>query len=61
MKHFATLLLLLGPLAGGAQTLITDGAAVTVQAGALLYVAGSTQQTAGSMLLNAGMLQLTGA
>ena len=61
MKLLLTLALLLPALAGLAQpTLTNDGATLTVEPGALLYVAGAVQNNAGSTLANAGTVQLTG-
>ena len=61
MKPLLTLALLLPALAGLAQpTLTNDGATLTVEPGALLYVAGAVQNNAGSTLTNAGTVQLTG-
>jgi hypothetical protein len=53
--------LLLPALAAQAQTTLTnDGATITVQAGATLYVAGTVQNNATSTLTNAGAVELTG-
>ena len=60
MKRILTLALALPALAASAQTLTNDGAAITVQAGATLYVAGGIQNNAGSTLANDGTVQLTG-
>ncbi|SHJ57694.1 Por secretion system C-terminal sorting domain-containing protein [Hymenobacter daecheongensis DSM 21074] len=60
MKLRLTLALLLPALGSVAQTLTNDGATLTVEAGATLYVAGTVQNKAGSTLTNAGTLQLTG-
>lgn len=61
MKVPLTLALLLPTLTGAAQaTLTNDGAALTVQLGATLYVAGGVQNNAGGTLSNAGTVQLTG-
>jgi hypothetical protein len=44
-----------------AQTTLTnDGATITVQSGATLYVAGAVQNASGATLTNAGTVQLTG-
>jgi hypothetical protein len=56
-------LLLAGLTVGSAaaQTLTTTtGSSLTVQSGALLYIAGGVQQASGSTLTNAGTVQLTG-
>ena len=54
-------LALLSALPGAAQaTLTSDGATITVQAGATLYVAGTVNNNAASSLTNAGTVQLTG-
>jgi hypothetical protein len=61
MKLRLTIALLLPVLTGLAQTTLTnDGATITVQPGATLYVAGAVQNNAGSTLANAGTVQLTG-
>ena len=61
MKIALALALLLPALAGLAQpTLTNDGATLSVGPGAVLYVAGAVQNNAGSTLLNAGTVQLTG-
>ena len=60
MKLRLTLALLLPALAGSAQTLTNDGATITVESGAILYVAGAVQNNAASTLANAGTLQVTG-
>ncbi|MDQ2768987.1 MAG: T9SS type A sorting domain-containing protein [Bacteroidota bacterium] len=61
MKIRLTLALLLPALTGLAQTTLTnDGATLTVEAGATLYVAGGVQNNAASILTNAGTVQLTG-
>ena len=61
MKRLLTLALLLPALAGLAQpTLTNDGATLTVESGAVLYVAGAMQNNATSTLRNAGTVQLTG-
>jgi hypothetical protein len=59
MKIHLTLALLLPSLAGWAQ-LVNDGATLTVQAGATLYVAGAVQNVASGTIANAGTMQLTG-
>ncbi len=61
MKLRLTLALLLPALTGLAQTTLTnDGSTITVESGAVLYVAGGVQNNAGSTLSNAGTVQLTG-
>lgn len=61
MKFHLTLALLLPTLTGLAQTTLTnDGSHLTVEAGAMLFVAGAVQNSAGSTLTNAGVVQLTG-
>jgi hypothetical protein len=60
MKIRFTLALLLPALTGLAQTLTNDGATLTVQPGAVLYVAGAVQNNASGTLANAGTMQLTG-
>ena len=61
MKIALALALLLPALAGLAQPTLTNaGATVSVGPGAVLYVAGAVQNNAGSTLLNAGTVQLTG-
>jgi hypothetical protein len=61
MKIALTLSLLLPALAGLAQTTLTnDGSTITVESGAVLYVAGAVQNNAGSTLSSAGTVQLTG-
>lgn len=61
MKQLFPFLLVLTPLMSVAQALTTtNGAVVTVQSGAVLYVAGNVQQASGSTLTNAGTVQLTG-
>jgi len=61
MKITSTLALLLSALTGLAQTTLTNaGATLTVQSGAVLYVAGSVQNASGATLTNAGTMQLTG-
>ncbi|WP_190922908.1 T9SS type A sorting domain-containing protein [Hymenobacter armeniacus] len=52
--------LLLVSAAGNAQTLTNDGATLTVQSGATLYVSGGLLHKAGSALANDGTVQLTG-
>ncbi|MDO7849818.1 T9SS type A sorting domain-containing protein [Hymenobacter sp. M29] len=59
MKSLMTLSLLLPALAGRAQ-LVNDGATLTVQPGATLYVAGAVQNNANGTFANAGTVQLTG-
>jgi len=59
MKIQLTLALLLPALASWAQ-LVNDGATLTVQSGATLYVAGAVQNTATATFTNAGTVQLTG-
>jgi hypothetical protein len=59
MKLSLTLVLLLPSLASQAQ-LVNDGATLTVQPGATLYVAGAVQNNATATLTNAGTVQLTG-
>jgi hypothetical protein len=59
MKLTLTLALLLPALAGWAQ-LVNDGATLTVQSGASLYVAGAVQNNATATLIHAGTVQLTG-
>ncbi|MDO7849301.1 hypothetical protein Q5H92_23255 [Hymenobacter sp. M29] len=61
MKKRLTLALLLSALTGWAQTGLTnDGASITVETGATLYVAGAVQNNAGGTLSNLGTVQLTG-
>ncbi|MBJ6110798.1 hypothetical protein JAO73_17370 [Hymenobacter sp. BT523] len=60
MKTLYTLLLALPALSGSAQALTNDGATITVQAGATIYVEGGVKNNAGSTLANAGTVQLTG-
>ena len=61
MKTRLTLALLLPSLAGLAQTTLTnDGATITVESGATLYVVGAVQNNAISTLNNAGTVELTG-
>lgn len=61
MKRYTSIfLLLLPPLLGRAQALTNAGAAITVQSGTVLYVAGTVQNASGGTLTNAGTLQLTG-
>jgi hypothetical protein len=61
MKLSLTLVLLLPALASLAQTTLTnDGASLTVQPGAVLYIDGTVQNKAGGTLTNAGTMQLTG-
>lgn len=61
MKQLFSLLLVISPLLSLAQTLTTtDGAVVTVQRDATLYVTGGVQHASGASLTNAGTLQLTG-
>jgi hypothetical protein len=61
MKLRFTLALLLPALTGLAQTTLTnDGSTITVESGAVLYVAGTVQNNASSTLANAGTVQLTG-
>ncbi|MDO7851774.1 T9SS type A sorting domain-containing protein [Hymenobacter convexus] len=61
MRKRFTLALLLPALTGLAQTGLTnDGATITVEAGATLYVAGAVQNNTGSSLSNAGTVELTG-
>jgi hypothetical protein len=60
MKRILTLAFSLPALAATAQTLTNDGAAITVQSGATLYVSGGIQNKAGSTLANDGTVQLTG-
>ena len=61
MKLTSTLALLLPSLASLAQTTLTnDGATITVQSGATLFVAGAVQNNASAALTNAGTLKVTG-
>ncbi|MBO2009710.1 T9SS type A sorting domain-containing protein [Hymenobacter negativus] len=60
MKRLLTLALSLPALAATAQTLTNDGAAITVQSGATLYVAGGIQNKTGSTIANDGTVELTG-
>ena len=60
MKLLVPFALALAPLAGLAQTLTNDGATITVEAGAMLYVAGSVENKAAGTLVNSGTVQLTG-
>ena len=60
MKLRLTLALLLPALAGSAQTLTNDGSTITVEPGAILFVAGAVQNNAASTLSNAGTVQVTG-
>ena len=61
MKLSLTLALLLPALGAAAQvTLTNDGATLTVESGAVLYVAGTMQNNVTSTLANAGTVQLTG-
>lgn len=61
MKRILTLAFTLPALAAAAQTGLTnDGATITVQSGATLFVDGGVQNKAGSTLTNAGTVQLTG-
>ncbi|UOQ69326.1 T9SS type A sorting domain-containing protein [Hymenobacter volaticus] len=60
MKLFLPLILALPALPGFSQTLTNQGAILTVEAGATLYVAGGVLNQAGSTLTNAGTLHLEG-
>ena len=62
MKYLASLLslCLLSGSAARAQTLTNDGATLTVQSGATLYVGGGVLNKAGGTLTNAGLVQTTG-
>lgn len=61
MKILLSLALLLPVFPSLAQTTLTNnGASITVNNGAVLYVGGAVSNTAGSTLANAGTLQLTG-
>jgi hypothetical protein len=60
MKRLFTLAFFLPTLAASAQVLTNDGATITVQAGATLYVDGAVQNKATGTLTNAGTVQLTG-
>lgn len=60
MKKRFTLVLLLPALTGLGQTLTNDGTSLTVETGAVLYVAGAVQNNATSTLTSAGTVQLTG-
>ena len=60
MKLLVPFALALAPLAGLAQTLTNDGTTITVEAGAMLYVAGSVENKAAGTLVNSGTVQLTG-
>lgn len=60
MKQILTLILTLPALAATAQSLTNDGATITVQPGATIYVDGGVQNKAGSTLTNAGTVQLNG-
>jgi hypothetical protein len=60
MKRILTLAFSLPALAATAQTLTNDGAAITVQSGAILFVSGGIQNNAASTLTNDGTVQLTG-
>ncbi|MFD2718237.1 T9SS type A sorting domain-containing protein [Hymenobacter monticola] len=60
MRPILTLALALPALAATAQTLTSDGATITVQSGATLYVAGGLKNNSGSNLTNEGTVQLTG-
>ena len=59
MKLLLVLVLLLPAVVGRAQ-LTNDGTTLSVQAGALLYVAGAVQNNTNATLANAGTVQLTG-
>lgn len=60
MKSALTLLLALTTLAAAAQSLLNEGAILTVGSGAVLYVPGSVQNNAGGTLTNTGTVQLAG-
>ena len=60
MKLLVPFALALAPLAGLAQTLTNDGATITVEASATLYVAGSVENKAAGILVNSGTVHLTG-
>ena len=61
MKLRFILALLLPALTGWAQTTLTnDGGTITVETGAVLYVAGAVQNNATSTFTNVGTVQLTG-
>ncbi|MBF9237023.1 T9SS type A sorting domain-containing protein [Hymenobacter sp. BT683] len=60
IRFTLTLGLLSSALTGFAQVLTNDGAAITVQSGAVLYISGAVQSTAPSTLLNAGTVEVTG-
>lgn len=59
MKLLVPFALALVPLAGLAQTLTNDGTTIIVEAGAMLYVAGSVENNAAGTLVNSGTVHLT--
>jgi hypothetical protein len=60
MKTISALAFACLPLLACGQVVLTNDATVAIQDGATLFVTGAVQNTVGSTLTNAGMLQLTG-